>query len=69
MNLRRRFVLVLVLGRVGEHHDTRTPGWLPAGPLRLGVTAGASTPNNVVGEVVKRILALRGLTPADLQAA
>jgi 4-hydroxy-3-methylbut-2-en-1-yl diphosphate reductase len=54
---------------LGEHHDTRTEAWLPAGPLRLGVTAGASTPNNVVGEVVKRILALRGLTPADLQAA
>ena len=26
---------------------------------RLGLTAGASTPNNVVGEVVERILALR----------
>ena len=54
---------------LGEHHDIRTDGWLGAGPLRLGVTAGASTPNNVVGEVVKRILALRGLTAADLQAA
>jgi 4-hydroxy-3-methylbut-2-enyl diphosphate reductase len=54
---------------LGEHHDVRTEGWLPAGSLRMGVTAGASTPNNVVGEVVKRILALRGMTPADLQAA
>ncbi len=54
---------------LGEHHDVQTADWLRPGPLRLGVTAGASTPNNVVGEVVKRILALRGLTPADLQAA
>ena len=27
----------------------------------IGLTAGASTPNNVVGEVVERVLALRGL--------
>ena len=54
---------------LGQHQDTSTSAWLPAGPLRVGVTAGASTPNNVVGEVVRRILALRGLTPADLQTA
>ena len=54
---------------LGAHHDTLTAGWLRTGPLRLGLTAGASTPNNVVGEIVRRILALRGLTPADLQAA
>ena len=29
-------------------------------------TAGASTPNNVVGDVVARLLALRGRTVADL---
>jgi len=37
--------------------------------VRVGLTAGASTPNNVVGEVVRRILLQRGLTPDDLQAA
>ncbi|HET7746318.1 MAG TPA: 4-hydroxy-3-methylbut-2-enyl diphosphate reductase [Vicinamibacteria bacterium] len=52
---------------VGAHqHPTGTPGWLPAGPVRIGITAGASTPNNVVGEVVARILALRGLDVAGL---
>jgi 4-hydroxy-3-methylbut-2-en-1-yl diphosphate reductase len=51
---------------LGNHGEVRTPAWLPAGPVRLGLTAGASTPNNVVGEVVSRILALRGLAPADL---
>jgi 4-hydroxy-3-methylbut-2-enyl diphosphate reductase len=30
-------------------------GWLPDGPLRIGLTAGASTPNNVVGEVIERL--------------
>jgi 4-hydroxy-3-methylbut-2-enyl diphosphate reductase IspH len=34
----------------------------------VGLTAGASTPNNVVGEVVERVLALRGLTVAELTA-
>jgi 4-hydroxy-3-methylbut-2-enyl diphosphate reductase len=42
--------------------------WLPEGPVTVGLTAGASTPNNVVGEVVERILALRGRTSADLVA-
>jgi 4-hydroxy-3-methylbut-2-enyl diphosphate reductase len=46
---------------VGTHHaEISTEGWLPAGPVTVGLTAGASTPNNVVGEVVERILALRG---------
>jgi 4-hydroxy-3-methylbut-2-enyl diphosphate reductase len=33
-------------------------GWLPAGPVALGLTAGASTPNNIVGEVIERLEAL-----------
>ena len=51
----------------GVHHEEATStSWLPAGPVTVGLTAGASTPNNVVGEVVERILALRGRTVADL---
>jgi 4-hydroxy-3-methylbut-2-enyl diphosphate reductase len=54
---------------VGGHGgETTSAGWLPAGPLTIGLTAGASTPNNVVGEVVERILGLRGLRAADLVA-
>ncbi len=38
-----------------------TPTWLPpAGPLVVGLTAGASTPNNIVGEAVARLEALAG---------
>lgn len=54
---------------VGGHDETVTAGWLPAGPLSVGLTAGASTPNNVVGEVVERILGLRGLRADNLVAA
>jgi 4-hydroxy-3-methylbut-2-enyl diphosphate reductase len=34
--------------------ETSTRGWLPGGDqLRVGLTAGASTPNNIVGEVIR----------------
>jgi 4-hydroxy-3-methylbut-2-enyl diphosphate reductase len=52
--------------KVGDHDETSTPSWLAAGPVRIGVTAGASTPDSVVGEVIERILALRGSTAAEL---
>ena len=50
--------------RAGKHHHEETAeGWLPAtGPVRVGVTAGASTPNNRIGEAVARIFATRGLS-------
>jgi len=54
---------------VGAHQDVRAEGFLPAGPVRIGLTAGASTPNNVVGDVIKRLLGLRRLTPDHLHAA
>ena len=45
-----------------KHVEATETGWLPAdGPVRIGVTAGASTPNNKIGETVARILAARGL--------
>ncbi|HSJ33098.1 MAG TPA: 4-hydroxy-3-methylbut-2-enyl diphosphate reductase [Longimicrobiales bacterium] len=34
-------------------------GWLPAGALTIGLTAGASTPNNKIGETIERVLATR----------
>lgn len=39
--------------------------WLPSGPLSVGVTAGASTPNNKIGETIDLILRTRNL-PASL---
>jgi 4-hydroxy-3-methylbut-2-enyl diphosphate reductase len=39
--------------------------WLPAGPLTVGVTAGASTPNNKIGETIERVLRTRGIELAD----
>jgi 4-hydroxy-3-methylbut-2-enyl diphosphate reductase len=50
--------------RAGKHHHEETAtGWLPAtGPVRVGVTAGASTPNNRIGEAVTRIFMTRGIS-------
>jgi 4-hydroxy-3-methylbut-2-en-1-yl diphosphate reductase len=42
--------------------------WMPAdGPVRVGLTAGASTPNNKIGETVARIFATRGIDPATIE--
>jgi len=36
--------------------EETTQAWLPAdGPIVIGLTAGASTPNNIVGQVIKRL--------------
>jgi 4-hydroxy-3-methylbut-2-en-1-yl diphosphate reductase len=44
-----------------KHSEREDLDWLPVGAVRIGVTAGASTPNNKIGDVVTRILATRGL--------
>ena len=35
--------------------------WMPEGPFDLGMSAGASTPNNKIGEALVRILKIRGV--------
>jgi 4-hydroxy-3-methylbut-2-enyl diphosphate reductase len=43
-------------GTANRHaSEVSTSDWLLAGPLVVGLTAGASTPNNIVGEVVARL--------------
>jgi 4-hydroxy-3-methylbut-2-enyl diphosphate reductase len=46
----------------GATEERSATGWLPAGPLTIGVTAGASTPNNKIGETIERIAATRGVS-------
>jgi 4-hydroxy-3-methylbut-2-en-1-yl diphosphate reductase len=42
-----------------------TSGWLPEGDVVVGLTAGASTPNNIVGQVIERLEELvNGRPPA-----
>ncbi len=37
--------------------------WLPPGPVSVGITAGASTPNNKIGQTVQRVLDTRRRFP------
>jgi 4-hydroxy-3-methylbut-2-enyl diphosphate reductase len=52
---------------VGLHTtEEERADWLPEGPVRIGLTAGASTPNSKIGEMVARLLAMRGVEAASL---
>jgi 4-hydroxy-3-methylbut-2-enyl diphosphate reductase len=58
-------------GRLRHQPGVRVPeaqaeGWL-AGATRIGITAGASTPNNKIGETILRMCAVAGVEP-DLPA-
>jgi 4-hydroxy-3-methylbut-2-enyl diphosphate reductase len=53
---------------LGGKTEMTQPDWIPAsGPIRIGVTAGASTPNNKIGEAVGRVFATRGLDPKTIR--
>jgi len=43
--------------------------WLPEGKVEIGLTAGASTPDSLIGETAQNILRLEGLDPAAIGLA
>lgn len=45
--------------RFGQKEEIETSGWMKPGPLSFGITAGASTPNQEIGETIERILSFR----------
>jgi len=40
---------------VGSAEEVTAIGWLPDGRIRIGVTSGASTPDNLVGAAIRRL--------------
>jgi 4-hydroxy-3-methylbut-2-enyl diphosphate reductase len=53
---------------LGSKEEVEATNWLPrATPVRIGITAGASTPNNKIGEAVGRIFASMGIDPKTVQ--
>ena len=53
---------------LGATEETESSDWLPDDkPVRVGLTAGASTPNNKIGEAVGRIFATRGIDPKAIR--
>jgi 4-hydroxy-3-methylbut-2-enyl diphosphate reductase len=55
-----------------EHYDQhaqkekRTTNWLPKGRVKIGVTAGASCPNNVIEETIAKLFQFRGVDVKNL---
>ncbi|MEO7963072.1 MAG: 4-hydroxy-3-methylbut-2-enyl diphosphate reductase [Gemmatimonadaceae bacterium] len=51
-----------------KHYEADATGWMPAsGSVRIGITAGASTPNNKIGEAVVRVFATRGIALEEIE--
>ena len=40
--------------------------WLPEGPITIGFTAGASTPNNKIGQTLEQVMSTRGMAVPQL---
>jgi len=51
-----------------KQQEVRTEHWLPAGNAYVGITAGASCPNNLIDDAVRRLFALRGVNVDTLIA-
>ncbi|MEI6713344.1 MAG: 4-hydroxy-3-methylbut-2-enyl diphosphate reductase [Verrucomicrobiota bacterium] len=53
-----------------HHKDEVTlQGWLKDAPVVVGITAGASCPNNLIEETIVRLYSLFGVTPDQILAA
>jgi 4-hydroxy-3-methylbut-2-enyl diphosphate reductase len=49
-----------------QRREVITEGWLPEGEVRIGITAGASCPNNVIEETIRRLYEFRGINVDSL---
>ena len=48
--------------------EVETQNWLPQGKITVGITAGASCPNNLIEDTIKRLFELRGVSVQELLA-
>jgi 4-hydroxy-3-methylbut-2-enyl diphosphate reductase len=64
----------MISGSLISHYDqhqkleVETRDWLPSGKITVGITAGASCPNNLIEDTIKRLFELRGI-PLPVVAA
>jgi 4-hydroxy-3-methylbut-2-enyl diphosphate reductase len=62
----------IVSGGTIQHFDLHqlteieTRDWLPTEPATIGVTAGASCPNNLIEDVIRRLFELKGVSIQQL---
>ena len=52
-----------------QRQEVIASDWLPSGPIVVGITAGASCPNNLIEETLLRLFELRGIAREELEAA
>jgi 4-hydroxy-3-methylbut-2-enyl diphosphate reductase len=48
--------------------EVETPNWLPPGKITVGITAGASCPNNLIEDTIRKLFQLRGISVQELLA-
>ncbi len=51
------------------HEEVETRDWLPSGDIVVGITAGASCPNNLIEDAIRRVFELRGVSVQELLAS
>ena len=49
-----------------KHQEVETHDWLPEGKITVGITAGASCPNNLIEDAIRRLFELRGISVQQL---
>jgi len=52
-----------------QRQEVIASNWLADGPLVVGITAGASCPNNLIEETLIRLFELRGISRRELESA
>ncbi|HIL69662.1 MAG TPA: hypothetical protein EYG38_07415, partial [Verrucomicrobia bacterium] len=45
-----------------DQKEVETEDWLPAGQITVGITAGASCPNNLIEDVIRKIFHLKNVS-------
>jgi len=60
------------LGKIYHYNQHKkivevTTNWLPQGPVTVGITAGASCPNNLIEQTILRILELKGISNVKVE--
>ena len=51
-----------------KRKEVETRDWLPPGKITIGITAGASCPNNLIEDVIRKLCELRGISVQALLA-
>ena len=51
-----------------KQQEVETRDWLPPGTITVGITAGASCPNNLIEDAIRRLFELKGVSVQELLA-